>query len=87
MASATAYSPTLSVRINDIDYTLSPSGSLDNTTLRRVPVLRIYGDSSTGQKACIHVHNVYPYFYVEYLGGHISPETGKCCLALHGVPH
>jgi hypothetical protein len=66
---------TLRVLINQIDYTVAPPGALDNTSLPRVPVIRIYGASSTGQKACVHVHQVYPYFFVEY-GGELSPNNG-----------
>ncbi|KAH9944384.1 uncharacterized protein BXZ73DRAFT_87292 [Epithele typhae] len=61
-------SATLQVRINHIDYTVIPPGLLDNSTLHRVPVIRIYGDSSLGHNTCLHVHQVYPYFLVEYLG-------------------
>ncbi|KAF5313110.1 hypothetical protein D9619_003181 [Psilocybe cf. subviscida] len=63
----------LQARIHHIDYNLVPPGALDNSTLPRVPVLRIYGASTSGQTACIHVHQVYPYFYVEY-SGQISPR-------------
>ena len=56
------------VRINQIDYTLVPPGELDKSSLPRVPVIRIYGPSSTGQTACVHVHQVYPYLFIEYLG-------------------
>ncbi|KAI0669901.1 hypothetical protein C8Q78DRAFT_976102 [Trametes maxima] len=59
--------PTLRVRINQIDYTVAPPGPLDNSSLYRVPVIRIYGDSSVGLKTCVHIHQVYPYFFVEYL--------------------
>jgi DNA polymerase zeta len=68
---------TLRVLINQIDYTVTSPGALDNTSLPRVPVIRIYGASSTGMKACVHVHQVYPYFFVEY-GGKLSPENGEC---------
>ncbi|TFK89962.1 hypothetical protein K466DRAFT_574493 [Polyporus arcularius HHB13444] len=60
--------PSLRVRINQIDYTVVPPGPLDNSILPRVPVIRIYGDSSLGLKTCLHIHQVYPYFFVEYLG-------------------
>ncbi|KAG2061849.1 hypothetical protein BDR06DRAFT_945889 [Suillus hirtellus] len=65
---------TLRVLINQIDYTVASPGPLDNTSLPRVPVIRIYGASSTGTKACVHVHQVYPYFFVEY-EGKLSPEN------------
>ncbi|KAI0365248.1 hypothetical protein BV20DRAFT_1039013 [Pilatotrama ljubarskyi] len=66
--------PPLRVRINQIDYTVAPPGPLDNSSLHRVPVIRIYGDSSLGLKTCVHVHQVYPYFFVEYLEK-MHPDT------------
>jgi DNA polymerase zeta len=68
--------PTLRVRINQIDYTLVPPGPLDNSALPRVPIIRIYGASSKGMKACVHVHQVYPYFFVEY-NGQMRPDSGE----------
>jgi DNA polymerase zeta len=65
----------LKVQINQIDYTLAPPGSLDYSTLPRVPVIRIYGPSSFGTKTCVHVHQVYPYFFVEYPGA-VDPDSG-----------
>ncbi len=60
--------PQLCVQINQIDYTLEPPGELDSAESHsRVPVIRIYGASSFGETACVHVHQVYPYFFVEYL--------------------
>ncbi|OSD03436.1 hypothetical protein PYCCODRAFT_1409114 [Trametes coccinea BRFM310] len=66
--------PSLRVRINQIDYTVVPPGLLDNSSLHRVPIIRIYGDSSAGLKTCVHIHQVYPYFFVEYLGK-MHPDT------------
>lgn len=66
----------LQVRINQIDYTLAPPGDLDKCSLPRVPVIRIYGPSSIGQTACVHVHQVYPYLFVEYLGN-LNPVHGR----------
>ncbi|KAH8102662.1 hypothetical protein BXZ70DRAFT_798056 [Cristinia sonorae] len=63
-----SYEPTLSIRINQIDHTVIPSGTLDDAGSRCAPVIRIYGKASNGQKACLHVHRVYPYFFIEYLG-------------------
>ncbi|KAJ3766592.1 hypothetical protein FB446DRAFT_381067 [Lentinula raphanica] len=68
MDSLSSPSPTLRVQINQIDYTLAPPGPLDNSTLPMVPLLRIYGPSDTGGKACVYIHQVYPYFFVEYTG-------------------
>nr|VWO96738.1 DNA polymerase (EC [Ganoderma boninense] len=71
----------LRVKINHIDYTMAPPGPLDNSVLHRVPVIRIYGDSSVGLKACLHIHQVYPYFFVEYLGK-MNPDIGASLLIL-----
>ena len=68
--------PSLRVRINQIDYTVEPTGPLDNTTIPEVPIIRIYGESSIGRKACLHIHQVYPYFFIEY-AGIMSPDNGE----------
>ena len=66
----------ISVRVNNIDYVVASTGPMDDPgELERVPVLRIYGTSSTGDKACVHVHQVYPYFYIEY-AGLLDPDSG-----------
>lgn len=72
--------PLLRVRINQIDSTVVKAGPLDDSTLPRAPVLRVYGQSSLGRKVCLHIHQVYPYFFVEY-GGQTDPVSGK---SLHG---
>lgn len=71
-----ARTPRLQVYLNHIDHTLIPPGPLDNSCLYRVPVLRIFGLSLAGQKTCVHIHQVYPYFYVGYLGK-LSPSHGE----------
>ncbi|KAH7911200.1 hypothetical protein BJ138DRAFT_951686 [Hygrophoropsis aurantiaca] len=65
--------PSLRVLIQHIDHTLAPPGPLDNASLPRVPIIRLFGVSSVGQKACVHIHQVYPYFFVEY-NGLLNPE-------------
>ncbi|KAL4924882.1 DNA-directed DNA polymerase zeta catalytic subunit REV3 [Aspergillus undulatus] len=40
----------------------------------KVPVIRIFGTTETGQKICVHVHGAFPYLYVQYEGD-LSPET------------
>ncbi|KAF8846392.1 hypothetical protein BDN67DRAFT_940224 [Paxillus ammoniavirescens] len=83
----TGEQPSLSVHINQIDHTLAPPGPLDNTSLHRVPIIRIYGASSTGEKTCVHVHQVYPYFFVEYPGrmtpDHVSRYIAKLSVSLN----
>ena len=47
--------------ITDIDPTFSSSRS---HVVKRVPILRIFGPTASGQKACLHLHGVFPYFYI-----------------------
>lgn len=32
--------------------------------IHRVPVLRVFGITPAGQKACLHIHGIFPYLYV-----------------------
>ncbi|ORE18622.1 ribonuclease H-like protein [Rhizopus microsporus] len=64
---------TISIRIVDIDHYLQRPCFLDRTyspfcndPLSRVPVIRIFGSTDAGQKACVHIHQIYPYFFVPY---------------------
>ena len=34
-----------------------------------VPIIRVFGATETGQKACAHIHGAFPYLYIEYDGG------------------
>ncbi|WFD30343.1 DNA-directed DNA polymerase [Malassezia sp. CBS 17886] len=67
--------PSLRVYIANVDYVLARPARGDRAAsafathgapLPRVPVLRVYGATPDGQRCCMHVHNVYPYLYVEY---------------------
>lgn len=42
--------------------------SEDNPLVTKVPVIRLFGRTNFGQSVCIHVHRVFPYFYIPYLG-------------------
>ncbi|KAG8744421.1 DNA polymerase zeta [Ceratobasidium sp. 414] len=68
---------TLKVRITNIDWSLVRAGSLDNTRFPRCPVVRVFGVTSTGAKACIHIHQVHPYFYVPYHGSMAPEDVGR----------
>lgn len=66
----------LSIRIFTVDfYMCKPIPKLDvcyspfrKTPVKRVPVLRLFGPTSAGQKTCMHMHGVFPYLYVPYDG-------------------
>ena len=61
-----------SCRIVDIDsYVTSPISDLDLTysiftghSIKRVPIIRIFGSTPAGQKSCVHVHGAFPYLYI-----------------------
>ncbi|XP_052808091.1 uncharacterized protein LOC128236972 isoform X1 [Mya arenaria] len=65
-----------SVRIVSTDhYMATPIRGLDvtyadqrATEVKKVPVVRIFGSTPSGQKTCMHVHGVFPYLYVPYDG-------------------
>jgi hypothetical protein len=75
--------PTVRVRIANIEHSMvsQPCPILDRTTLPRTPVIRIYGTSTEGYKACVHIHEVFPYFYVEYKGS-MDPSIGDAAFLL-----
>ena len=64
-------------RIVDIDWYLceplknyDPSYCyLSNTSIKRVPVIRIFGPTPTGQSTCLHIHGVFPYLYIPLPAG------------------
>ncbi|KAI1320530.1 DNA polymerase zeta [Mortierella claussenii] len=65
------------IRVADLDYYMAEPGPLDldicpflppNCPVLKVPVIRVYGANESGQKTCLHVHRVFPYFYVPYEG-------------------
>lgn len=64
------------VRLVDIDFALlKPNGQLCATkspltgrSLRRVPVVRIFGATPRGQKTCVHVHGFFIHLLVPFDG-------------------
>lgn len=70
------------VRIVTADYYLaSPIKNLDvcysefrESDVNKVPVVRIFGATPTGQKTCLHLHGVFPYVYVPYDGYGQQPD-------------
>ncbi|MCJ1435704.1 DNA polymerase zeta [Xylographa pallens] len=50
------------------------SGEQDQQHLvPRVPIVRVFGATSTGQKVCAHIHGALPYLYIDY-GGSLESE-------------
>lgn len=55
----------ISIRIVNIDHYLTEPGPFDRrftpyseTPLEKVPVIRIFGSTPSGQKTCLHIHQV-----------------------------
>ncbi|OZJ05850.1 hypothetical protein BZG36_00882 [Bifiguratus adelaidae] len=72
-----------SVRLTNIDHYMVVPGPMDrqispfspeNVGLNQVPVIRIFGSTPGGQKCCMHVHQVFPYFYIPY-DGDLAPDV------------
>ncbi|ETN59108.1 DNA polymerase zeta catalytic subunit [Anopheles darlingi] len=67
---------TSSIRIVSVDFYLAkPDPQFDvcrsefrGTEIKQVPVVRLFGSSSAGVHSCVHIHGVFPYFYVPYEG-------------------
>ncbi|CAH2071696.1 unnamed protein product, partial [Iphiclides podalirius] len=64
--------PEFSLRIVVCDHYLTkPIPSVDviysefrGSDIKQVPVLRVFGPTPDGRKACLHIHGVFPYFYL-----------------------
>ena len=51
------------------------NGTSQGKTASRVPVIRVFGATETGQKVCAHIHGAFPYLFIEYSGS-LLPHEG-----------
>ncbi|KAI9781083.1 MAG: DNA polymerase zeta [Geoglossum umbratile] len=51
--------------------------------LPKVPVIRVFGATETGQKVCAHIHGAFPYVFIEYRGKLASEEVNVYIHRLH----
>uniref|UniRef100_A0A182SEC3 Uncharacterized protein n=1 Tax=Anopheles maculatus TaxID=74869 RepID=A0A182SEC3_9DIPT len=64
------------IRIVSVDHYMSkPDPQFDScysefrgSEVRQVPVIRLFGSNSEGTHSCVHIHGVFPYFYIPYEG-------------------
>ncbi|KAL2136842.1 hypothetical protein VTI74DRAFT_1056 [Chaetomium olivicolor] len=82
------------VRLNCIDhYQATPtrydpqlrkdSHLREATKQPKVPIIRVFGSTETGQKVCAHIHGAFPYLYIEYRGPLDKPIVSEYILRLH----
>ncbi|OQE23950.1 hypothetical protein PENFLA_c010G01476 [Penicillium flavigenum] len=82
------------VRLNCIDHYQTTASELDPPLPFRddvsekdfkpkVPVIRIFGATETGQRVCVHVHGAFPYLYIEYNGSLAPEDVNSAIRTLH----
>ncbi|KAJ5538291.1 hypothetical protein N7494_007770 [Penicillium frequentans] len=82
------------VRLNCIDHYQAAASELDpplpfrdgasaKNYRPRVPVIRVFGATETGQRICVHVHGAFPYLYIEYNGSLETEAVNSAIQTLH----
>ncbi|KAG7291544.1 hypothetical protein NEMBOFW57_001563 [Staphylotrichum longicolle] len=90
----TAMMDVFRVRLNCIDHYQATPTQYDpqlrkdahlseDAKLPKVPVIRVFGSTETGQKVCAHIHGAFPYLYVEYRGPLDKPTVSEYIYSLH----
>ncbi|KAH8196333.1 hypothetical protein TruAng_009511 [Truncatella angustata] len=49
----------------------------------KLPVVRVFGSTETGQKVCAHIHGAFPYLYIEYNDSLKPDDVGAYIYRLH----
>ncbi|TGJ81811.1 hypothetical protein E0Z10_g6938 [Xylaria hypoxylon] len=49
----------------------------------KVPVVRVFGSTETGQKVCAHIHGAFPYLFIEYQGSLNPDDVNAYIYRLH----
>ncbi|KAH8882465.1 hypothetical protein GQ53DRAFT_733954 [Thozetella sp. PMI_491] len=49
----------------------------------KVPVIRVFGSTETGQKVCAHIHGAFPYLFVDYTGSLEPDDVNAYISRLH----
>lgn len=59
----------------DPQLSVGSDGALRSDGLPKVPVIRVFGATQTGQKLCAYIHGALPYVYIDYDGA-FEPDEG-----------
>ncbi|KAL8975207.1 MAG: hypothetical protein Q9197_000558 [Variospora fuerteventurae] len=69
----TVFDPQLSGRVRQIQ----------QKNAAKIPIIRVFGATETGQKVCAHIHGALPYLYIEYHGSLIPDDVNAYIQRLH----